>query len=100
MAILIGLVLALVVLWAWLAGHWFGRVLAFLAMVAILFFGVAIANGQQNEHNLAWLAALSVGAWFVSGFPTYLKGPTVSYRGEPQSPQAGSAQRLIEPHQD
>lgn len=51
MHIIIGLVLAAFVLWLWLAGHWFGRVLAFLVLgVVIGSIGFGAASSIQFEQ--------------------------------------------------
>jgi hypothetical protein len=64
--ILIGLVLAAGVLWAWLAGHWFGRVLAFLAFAIVGGIGLDLAMADPLGLVLG-----TVAAWFVSGIPIY-----------------------------
>jgi hypothetical protein len=78
MEILIGLVLALGLLWAWLAGHWFARVVAFLAFATLFGFGGAVlfANGMPGVTT----AGISLGAiggvvlaWPVAGIPTYIQ---------------------------
>lgn len=70
MTILIGLVLAAVLLYGWLVGNWFFRVLTFLGMCVFIFmfaFGAAGPNGAPlGQILVAWVVA-----WFVSGIPTY-----------------------------
>ena len=75
MEILIGLVLALVVLWAWLAGHWFGRVLAFLVFAVILGLGgailfAAIPGATTAAAGLGGIVGAAL-AWPVAGLPVY-----------------------------
>ncbi len=74
MAILIGLVLAAVVLFLWLAGTWFGRVLAFLLLAAILglLIGGLMPPPQGAVYNWGGLIFGMVLAWPVSGLPRYL----------------------------
>jgi hypothetical protein len=50
MHILIGLVLALVLLYHWLLGHWFARVVAFFPIAAVVgFVGWMVGMGLQPE---------------------------------------------------
>jgi hypothetical protein len=69
--ILIGIGLAAVLLYYWLIGHWFARVLVFLMLAA----GVGlIAGAALGGHDVSWLLGLVVGGivgWFVSGIPLY-----------------------------
>jgi hypothetical protein len=70
--ILIGLVLAAGVLWAWLAGHWFGRVLAFIVFAAVLAAIVGgLISGSLDQINPFGAIIGAVAAWFVSGIPIY-----------------------------
>ena len=77
MAILIGLAAAVAVLYVWLAGHWFGRVLAFLVLAVPLGAGGAMLfittpAGADNPTGAVIGAILGVlAAWFVSSIPTY-----------------------------
>ena len=75
MEILVGLALALVLLYFWLLGHWFARVVMFLAL-AVAFGGLgalyAGADGPPG-HNHGWVGML-IGvalAWPVSSIPIY-----------------------------
>jgi hypothetical protein len=63
MHFLIGLGLFVVLLYWWLIGHWFARVLVFL-LFAVL--GALISAG-----NGAAMIAAGVLAWFVAGLPIY-----------------------------
>lgn len=78
MHILVGLVLAAVLLYFWLTGNWFARVLTFLLFAGVLGFLGAMATGMDAvapAHNNAWFGAL-LGialAWPVSGIPIYVR---------------------------
>ena len=63
MHILIGLGIAVVLLYFWLIGHWFARVLVFL-----LFTFCGLVLGQLAGG----IAAGAIG-WFVSGIPIYVR---------------------------
>ncbi len=75
MAVLIGVVLAVALLFLWLCGHWFGRVLAFLAMGAgfgIVGF-VALSSGRGGAVGfLGFLLGLGL-AWLLASVPTWLQ---------------------------
>jgi hypothetical protein len=79
MHILIGGVLALALLYFWLLGHWFARVVTFLAFAA---FGVLVGclvnaaypNGGPNAGDHGGVAVMLLGivlAWPISGIPIY-----------------------------
>lgn len=71
--IIIGLLIALPILYFWLIGNWFARVLAFLGLFAFFAIFVLIANDAPSaEHNflLGYLVAGGA-AWIVSSLPTY-----------------------------
>jgi len=75
MHILIGLVLALVLLYFWLLGHWFARVVMFLALAAIFGLLGALFTGMdgppaQNHAVIGILIGAAL-AWPVSGIPIY-----------------------------
>jgi hypothetical protein len=75
MPILIGLALACVLLYFWIAGNGFARALAFIAF-AVLFGIVIPACGAPGYHEsmpigLAWMFGGFAVAWFVSGIPLY-----------------------------
>jgi hypothetical protein len=77
MHILIGLVLVLVLLYYWLLGHWFARVVTLILFVPLFALGGAalLASGAapQASSGVAILGAIcgSVAAWFVAGIPVY-----------------------------
>lgn len=67
-------VLALVGLYVWLIGHWFGRVVAFLVfLVGLGLLGATL--GAQATANIPGVVIGSmiggVLAWFAAGIPTY-----------------------------
>ena len=72
MHILIGLCLAAALLYFWLLGHWFARVLVFLGLICTAVF-VGFLFGAGNG---AQFVTISVGGgvagWFVSGLPLYI----------------------------
>jgi hypothetical protein len=76
MHILIGALLALGLLWAWLSGHWFARVVMFLVLA--LCFGAAGGALMNNPHAANGGDPAIIGAilgfalaWPVSGLPVY-----------------------------
>jgi hypothetical protein len=90
-AILIGLVLAAGVLWAWLAGHWFGRVLAFIVLGALFGLAAAQAIGTGSAAGPR-LLAVAIGialAWPVAGIPIYWR----RHRDRSLTQQIGPAPR-------
>lgn len=68
MHFLIGLGLAVVLLWAWLIGHWFARVLVFLLLAA---FSLVIDHISPSSSDGQFAVIGCVIAWFVSGIPIY-----------------------------
>lgn len=78
MVFLIVAAAAVPLLYFWLIGHWFGRVLAFLTFGAVLgFIGAMMfgADARPPAVNIAWLGVL-LGfalAWPVSGIPIYVR---------------------------
>lgn len=74
MEILAGLSLAAFALYAWLVGHWFGRVVAFL-IPSLLWTGLAFLfwtekGGPHGVTFVIWIMALG-GTWIVSGLPQW-----------------------------
>jgi hypothetical protein len=61
--ILIGIAMAIVLLYFWLIGHWFARVLVFLLLAAL---GALIAAG-----NVAAIIATGLLAWLIASLPIY-----------------------------
>lgn len=66
MGIVIAAALALALLYAWLMGWWFARVVVFLGMAGICFL---FTMGRPETIVVA--IACSVLAWFISGLPIY-----------------------------
>lgn len=76
MHILVGLVLAAVLLFVWLIGHWFARVLAFL-LLGVVFglsgaFMAGIDGPPAHNHGIAGALLGLVLAWILSGIPKYV----------------------------
>lgn len=73
-------VVGLGVLYWWLRGHWFGRVLAFIFLVPVVVMGPAkmIPNPDLPPeygavYGLVMLTSCIVIAWLVSGLPIYVR---------------------------
>lgn len=72
MHMLIGLVLGCGLLYFWLVGHWFARVLVFLPLAFLLgFIGIGIAYGQHPSAGVFFAVWGVAGAWPVSSIPTW-----------------------------
>jgi len=75
MEILVGLALALVLLYFWLLGHWFARVVMFLALAAAFgLLGAAFTTGPPGQKNE--LVGMLIGvalAWPVSSIPIWVR---------------------------
>lgn len=74
MQFLIGLGLAVALLYFWLIGHWFARVLMFLLLGAGFFAGGAVlGNDNTGDPSLGIVLGLIgvVVAWFTAGIPIY-----------------------------
>lgn len=75
MEILIGLAVAAALLYFWLIGHWFARVLVFLGLAPTIFV-VLLATSHYSETAAAGaiIIAGSLGlalAWPLAGLPVY-----------------------------
>lgn len=74
MHILLGLCMGLALLYFWLIGHWFARVLMFVALGvvfgAISFFIVAANTGVEQAGFMAVPLGV-LAAWYAAGVPTY-----------------------------
>ena len=71
---LIGLALALALLWAWLSGHWFARIVAFLTLAVALGFSAGVWLDHPGYGDAAARLGLLAGiilAWPVSSIPVY-----------------------------
>lgn len=77
MELLIGLILIIPLLWLWLAGHWFGRVLAFIGFAIALGAGgatfmLSIAPGSGPGGGGVYGFVLGVGlAWLLASWPIW-----------------------------
>lgn len=74
MHILIGFVLGAGVLWLWLSGHWFGRVLAFLAfgaLFAVIGGGVCYRAAPDGVGLLLGGIAGIALAWPIASLPIW-----------------------------
>ena len=74
MAVVFGFIVFGVVLYLWLAGHWFGRVLGF---IPIFIIGVAIMPVQAHSTPAGdWLMILLCAAvsWILASAPRAWKG--------------------------
>jgi hypothetical protein len=83
MHILIGVALACGLLYFWLVGHWFGRVLAFLVFAGLLGLGggMALADSHAAAPG-AFGAILGIAlAWPVSGIPIYVRRAQIRAAG-------------------
>jgi hypothetical protein len=73
--ILIGLLRAIVLLYFWLSGHWFARVLAFLLFAALGFVGGAgfASAANPNDHAFPLICGLTAAAiaWPLASLPRY-----------------------------
>ena len=69
MHILIGLIVAAALLYGWLVGFWFARVLMFLLLVGVSFVASLASGSPPTALVIALCAAIPL--WFVAGLPTY-----------------------------
>lgn len=73
MHILIGLGIALTLLYFWLIGHWFARVIVFL-LFSVIFFFMFAATARDTSNPSAGVSVGLLGiplAWPLSGIPAY-----------------------------
>jgi hypothetical protein len=85
---LLGIAFVLGVLYVWLAGHWFGRVVAFLAFLVpfgLVGFMIGVTL-QQNAHpnpeafpifGIFTMLLGAYAAWPVSGLPAWYRQRTM-----------------------
>jgi len=75
MELMIGAGLALALLYFWLLGHWFARVVMFLLLAVVGFIaGAALASASPNPPTFALVLFGLIGAalaWPLSGIPIY-----------------------------
>ena len=91
-----GLVLALACLFLWLTGHWFGRVVAFLAFTAAGCVVVGLAPAFAGYQEFGYLAAAGL-AWLVAGVPALLRRRREAVAVRVESPASFPLQ-LVVPH--
>jgi hypothetical protein len=72
MAVVLGVVVALVVLYLWLSGHWFGRALAFLAFGAVAVL-VAVVCFTQTPLALGMSFIGLIAAWVAANLPVMVR---------------------------
>jgi hypothetical protein len=72
---LIAIMLGVGLLWAWLSGHWFARVLMTLVLIPLLggLGAVLMALLPDAQAPVMWFGAAlgAVAAWLVAGLPSY-----------------------------
>jgi hypothetical protein len=75
MHILIGLAMGVALLYFWLIGHWFARVLVFLMLACAGFVGgAALTNISPNAPPAGIIICGLIGAalaWPIAGLPVY-----------------------------
>ena len=83
MVALIWLILGCGLLWAWLVGHWFARVLVFLLLLGVFMLVVSGLFNAMSVHvqpdasplvivgGLAGILLAGLMAWLISGLPIY-----------------------------
>jgi hypothetical protein len=74
MHILIGLIVFAALLYFWLIGHWFARVMMTLVLGSFFFLVCTmLADGHADAKGAAFVAGLLMfgASWFIAGIPTY-----------------------------
>lgn|SRR5215472_9106134 len=72
MHILIAIGIALALLYWWLRGHWFARIIVLIVLVPTLSLGLAVLNSDNAPYSLVVSAVLGVlFAWPIASLPTY-----------------------------
>ena len=66
---ILAIIVVLVLLYLWLAGHWFGRVIAFLSWGAALTLIAALFADGHIERGLPLVIGAWFGAWFIAKAP-------------------------------
>lgn len=74
MVFLIGLLSAIALLYFWLIGHWFARILAFLLFVPVVVVcaGRAFPNSVDQVGAILILVCLIALAWPIASIPIYV----------------------------
>jgi hypothetical protein len=73
MELMIGAGLALALLYFWLLGHWFARVVMFLVLASVTFVTVAYTTQVRGDPMAGVLFGLLAAAvtWPIAGIPVY-----------------------------
>lgn len=73
MEMLIGLAMSAALLYFWLLGHWFARVLVFLGLAGVSgFAGLIVGSTNSNAGAGVTIGLLGLGAaWVVAALPTF-----------------------------
>lgn len=71
MALLIGIPAMLAILYGWLVGNWFARVLVFLMLTALIAVVTLVAADPKGTIVFLAVILAGVAAWFLSGIPVY-----------------------------
>jgi hypothetical protein len=95
--IIVGLLLATALLYFWLVGHWFARVLVFLvfASLPLAWFVGAVASGGHLASSVAGGITGVVAAWFAAGIPIYYRRRQIMLEEERIKTLAGG--RVVAP---
>ena len=71
MEILLGLAIGAALLYAWLVGHWFARVLVFLPLAGLLMMMNDAV--KTTEMRTVWLCLAPFLAWLIASLPIYAR---------------------------
>ena len=80
MVVVVALVIGAFVLWLWLAGHWFGRVLAFLSFSAVMVGLAALFMSSRTLETPVYLTVYALciaAAWLISTLPRRIQNARV-----------------------
>ena len=70
MHILIGLAMGVALLYFWLIGHWFARVLVFLLLACVGGLGGTALGADQGGKVVSAILGIAL-AWPIAGLPVY-----------------------------
>lgn len=74
--LLLILIVASALLWLWLSGYWFARIVATLALWLLFIMAgnpLRSAQGPDIPMTVAWLALCGLCAWCLASIPTWCK---------------------------
>lgn len=71
MTLLIGIPAVLAIMYGWLIGNWFARVLMFLILTALIAVVTLVAADPKGAVVFLAVILAGVAAWFLSGIPIY-----------------------------